>query len=117
MTMEIDALHQGQPMRNSLDPCNTCADYQKLAAENERLRVALRFYARGNHYHLDAVEEFDSVSGEPDNWLCSGLDNSETMVENGRVAQWALQDKRLDWMDGEDDETPQPIEGEVTCAT
>ena len=38
MTMEIDALHAGLPMRNSLDPCETCAEYQALAA---RLAQAL----------------------------------------------------------------------------
>ena len=35
MTMEIDALHAGQPMRNSLDPCETCAEYIALARRLE----------------------------------------------------------------------------------
>lgn len=78
------------------------------------LRTALRFYARGQHYHLDDTEEFDTVSGEPQNWLCSGC--SETMVENGRVAKSALEGTPCHWIDGDDDETPLPLAGEVTCA-
>ncbi len=54
-----------------------------LRQEIARLRTALRFYARGEHYTLDEREEFDTVSGEPQNWLCSGLEESATMVENG----------------------------------
>ena len=41
MTMEIDALHAGQPMRNSLDPCTSCADWQVLAHQVNGLRAAL----------------------------------------------------------------------------
>ena len=41
MTMEIDALHAGQPMRNSLDPCTSCADWQVLACQVNSLRAAL----------------------------------------------------------------------------
>lgn len=85
-------------------------------AELKRLRTALRFYARGEHYHLDESEEFDTVSGEPQNWLCSGREDSATMVENGRVALFALQGIDANWRDGDEDNTPQPVEGEVTCA-
>lgn len=87
----------------------TDAEWQ---AENERLRVALRFYARGEHYNLDESEEFDTVSGEPENWLCSGLDDSATMIENGRVALFALRGIETNWIDGDEDCTPQPVEGE-----
>lgn len=86
-------------------------------AEIARLRTALRFYARGDHYHLDEAEEFDTVSGEPQNWLCSGREDSSTMVENGRVALFALQGIDADWRDGDEDNTPQPVQGEVTCTT
>lgn len=85
-------------------------------AELQRLRTALRFYARGEHYVLDESEEFDTVSGEPQNWLHSGREESTTMVENGRVALFALQGIDADWRDGDEDYTPQPVEGEVTCA-
>lgn len=84
--------------------------------EIARLRTALRFYARGHHYHLDEREEFDTVSGEPQNWLCSGLEESATMVEDGRVALFALQGIDSNWRDGDDDNTPLPVEGEVSCA-
>lgn len=80
------------------------------------LRTALRFYARGQHYHLDEREEFDTVSGEPQNWLCSGLEESATMVEDGRVALFALQGIDSNWRDGDDDNTPLPVEGEVSCS-
>lgn len=42
MTMEIDALLAGQPMRNSLDPCNACADWLTLKAERDGLMQTLR---------------------------------------------------------------------------
>ena len=83
--------------------------------EIARLRTALRFYARGDHYNLDESEEFDTVSGEPQNWLCSGREDSATMVENGRVALFTLQGIDVNWRDGDDDNTPQPVEGEVSC--
>lgn len=41
MTMELDALHAGQTMRNSLDPCTSCADWQVLACQVDSLRAAL----------------------------------------------------------------------------
>lgn len=78
----------------------------------ERLLTALRFYARGEHYHLDESEEFDTVSGEPQNWLCSGREGSATMVENGRVALLALQGTDGNWRDGDDDLTPAPVNDE-----
>lgn len=80
------------------------------------LRTALRFYARGEHYHLDESEEFDTVSGEPPNWLMSGREDSATMVENGQVAKFALEGVAVNWIDGDDDETPQPLDTEVSCA-
>jgi len=79
------------------------------------LRTALRFYARGEHYHLDESEEFDTVSGEPQNWLASGRDDSATMVENGRVAKLALEGVAVNWHDGDEDNTPLPLGSEVTC--
>ncbi len=83
-----------------------------LVADNERLRIALRFYARGEHYNTDDSEEFDTVSGEPQNWLCSGREDSSTMIENGQVARCALLGKEINWIDGDEDSTPQPIYGE-----
>jgi hypothetical protein len=83
-----------------------------MKAENERLRVALRFYANREHYNLDDDEDFGTVSGEPDNWLYSGHNDSTTMVEDGTVARRTLLGEAIVWdIDGED-YTPQPIEGE-----
>lgn len=82
----------------------------------EVLLTALRFYARGEHYHVDDGEDFDTVSGEPQNWLCSGIDDSQTMIEDGRIARHALQGIAGSWIDGDEDGTPQPIENEVFAA-
>ena len=79
---------------------------------------ALRFYARGDHYHLDPEQDdgFDSVSGEPDNWLCSEREDDTTMFENGGIARRVLLGQPLNWIDGDDDEQPEPVEGEVFSA-
>ena len=84
-----------------------------LRQENELLRTALRFYANGDHYNLDEDEEFDTVSGEPQSWLCSGLEDSQTMVENGEVARYTLMGQVIGWEDDSEDHTPQPIPGEA----
>lgn len=83
-----------------------------LAEDNERLRIALRFYANGEHFNTDDKEEFDTVSGEPTNWLCSGVDGSTTMIEDGSVAAMALRGIHANWKDGDEDLTPKPIDGE-----
>ena len=83
--------------------------------EIARLRTGLRFYARGEHFNVDRAEEFDTVSGEPQNWLFSGVDGSTTMIEDGEIARRYLMDIAINWIDGDDDETPQPIDGEVSC--
>lgn len=78
------------------------------------LLTALRFYARAQHFHVDR-DRFDTVSGEPQNWLCH--DEDETMIEDGTVARLALQGVAAQWDDGGEDETPQPIDGEVFAAS
>lgn len=84
----------------------------------EPILQALRFYARQEHYHVDdstePVNEFDTVSGEPANWLHSMNDGDVTMIEDGSVARMALRGQVLNWIDGGEDETPAPIEGEAT---
>lgn len=79
--------------------------------EITRLRTALRFYARGEHFQAEDGA-FDSVSGEPENWLRSTRDDDTTMIENGKVACSALRAIDVTWIDG-DDFTPQPIDGEA----
>lgn len=80
--------------------------------------TALRFYANGSHLHIDGDHhDFDTVSGEPDNLLFSGKDDDETMLEDGGIARQALRGKPILWVDGDDDETPKPIDGEAINAT
>lgn len=90
------------------------ADRAGLVEECKRLREGLRFYAGAGHFHGDPddLDEFDSVSGEPESWLFH-CDNS-MMIENGGVARLYLRGKRANWVDGDDDDTPTPIEGEVS---
>lgn len=85
-----------------------------LVDELKRLREGLRFYAGAGHFHGDPddLDEFDSVSGEPESWLCHS--ENSLMVENGGVARLYLRGKRANWVDGDDDDTPTPIEGEVS---
>ena len=85
----------------------------RLAAEVEALRVALRFYATGEHFHLDPDEDWDSVSGEPENWLCSDREESTTMFENGTVARMTLQGKAIDWTADGEDCTPSIVPNEA----
>jgi len=85
-------------------------------AAPEGLLTALRFYARGEHFHISNSPDdpgFESVSGEPENWLCSNRDDDETMIEDGTIALKALRGAELNWRDGDDDHTPQPVEGEA----
>lgn len=52
------------------------------------LRQALQFYADGNHFIPVDPDAWDSVSGEPSNFLED--DGSTVMVEDGSVAKLAL---------------------------
>ncbi|HDR9100018.1 TPA: hypothetical protein QDB15_001144 [Burkholderia vietnamiensis] len=73
---------------------------------------ALRFYANGSHFNIDHDhQDFDTVSGEPMNWLYSTRDDDTTMIEDGSIAKAALCGKPLGF---EDPETP--LEGEVFTA-
>jgi len=80
--------------------------------DNANLRTALRFYARGEHYNTDPAEEFDTVSGEPGNWLYSGLEDSTTGIEDGGIASLALRGEFLNFQADGEDFTPDPIDGE-----
>lgn len=69
-----------------------CADIAAEAdAEIARLRTALRFYARGDHYSTDEADEFDTVSGEPQNWWCD--EAGTATVEDGSIAAMVLRDE------------------------
>ncbi|MCP3721759.1 hypothetical protein M3I53_01230 [Paraburkholderia sp. CNPSo 3272] len=73
---------------------------------------ALRFYASGDHFSIDDDhQQFDTVSGEPQNWLFSERDDDCTMVENGGIAKAVLRG-----FNGGFEEAPTAIEGEVLRA-
>lgn len=73
---------------------------------------ALRFYANGHHFNIDEDhQQFDTVSGEPQNWLFSERDDDCTMIEDGRIAKAVLQGIAAPF-----EEPPPPIEGEVFAA-
>jgi hypothetical protein len=59
-----------------------------LATESCRLQEALRWYAEGNH--LLGTDGWESVSGEPENWLASPNADEPAMVEDGFTAREAL---------------------------
>lgn len=68
------------------------------AAELERLRAALKFYADRDHFAEDIGTDWDSVSGEPANILWH--EHEAWFVEDGSIARAALsgqseQDQRL----------------------
>ncbi|WP_192903333.1 hypothetical protein [Burkholderia thailandensis] len=70
---------------------------------------ALRFYANCHHFNIDQDhQQFDTVSGEPANWLFSERDDDCTMIEDGSVARAALCGEPLAF----EDPVP-PIEGEA----
>lgn len=54
-------------------------------AEVGRLKAALKWYADGNHFVLD--DDWDTVSGEPQNWL---MGPESGMVEDGGIARTVL---------------------------
>ncbi|HDR8930474.1 TPA: hypothetical protein QDA84_000468 [Burkholderia vietnamiensis] len=73
---------------------------------------ALRFYAHGHHFSIDDDhQQFDTVSGEPQNWLMSERDDDCTMIEDGSIAKAALCGGELGF-----EEPTKPVEGEVLIA-
>ena len=74
-------------------------------AEISRLRQALRFYAHKLHFEIHDQLAWDTVSGEPSNFLCDSADTAT--VENGWIARSALRGEPLDF-----EEELAPIEGE-----
>lgn len=60
----------------------------ELAAQVEKMRGALSFYAEGSHFVLADPEAWDTVSGEPPNYY---EDESNTAtIEDGSIAKAAL---------------------------
>lgn len=90
------------------------AKYDGMGQANERLRVALRFYANGHHFAPSDPMQWESVSGEPDNWLCD--DAGLATIEDGSIAKMVLRGQEIEWDEFDDDVQPTPIEGESESA-
>lgn len=54
----------------------------------DALEAALRFYAAGDHFNLSDPGQWDTVTGEPQNFWCD--DAGTATVEDGTVARMAL---------------------------
>jgi hypothetical protein len=61
MTMEIDALHAGLLMRNGLDPCNTCAEWQVLKRQVESLKAALQAVLDTHDQEAKAQQAYETA--------------------------------------------------------
>lgn len=64
--------------------------YDQLLENYKKVKKALEFYASGDHAHLDPAEHWDTVSGEGTNILFSGIEDSESFVEDGSYAKHVL---------------------------
>ena len=69
---------------------NTLHDQQSRL---DAMKAALKFYAEGEHFVLSNEDAWDTVSGEPLNFLHhdDGFGESEGFVEDGSIARAALQ--------------------------
>jgi hypothetical protein len=117
MVIRIRAKQASKPKHSPL-PVDTFQWPQQLAVEAgardehelpQSVLDALRFYAHGHHYNIDSDhQQFDTVSGEPQNWLFSERDDDCTMIEDGSIARAAL------CGGGQGFEEPTtPVEGEI----
>ncbi|HBO82074.1 DUF551 domain-containing protein [Cupriavidus sp. UBA2534] len=76
----------------------------------EGILDALRFYANGSHFNIADDTAWDTVSGEPQNFLCD--EAGTATVEDGSIAKLALQGKFFT-----DQEYQEPsVQGEVFTA-
>ncbi|WP_231892080.1 hypothetical protein [Burkholderia sp. MSMB1589WGS] len=91
------------------EACSGATSSQPVAALPQPVLDALRFYANGHHFYIDRDhQDFDTVSGEPVNWLYSERDDDITMIEDGSIAKAALCGGVLG-----SEEPEKPLEGEV----
>jgi hypothetical protein len=75
---------------------------QSQRDEIGRLTAGLKWYAEGNHYVLD--DDWDTVSGEPQEWLCGP---ESGMIEDGGVARTILAGGHM--VEGDDDLIAEPL--------
>lgn len=78
---ETHRTHEVRPYEDA------CLEHE-AADEIELLRAALQFYAAKEHFILSDAAEWDTVSGEPQNWWCDGAGTAT--VEDGSIAAMAL---------------------------
>ena len=67
---------------------NAAAQVAAQRADLLKLRDALQFYARGDHFMLSDKDAWDTVSGEPQNLWCD--EAGTATVEDGSIAKAAL---------------------------
>jgi hypothetical protein len=84
---EIEAIKQALAACNPAAMAAVLAHIEEQAAEIERLRAALKFYAEGDHFIFDR-DEWDTVSGEPQNFWCD--EAGTATVEDGTIAKLML---------------------------
>jgi len=68
---------------------------EEAAAEIERLRAGLKFYADGDHMALSDPNAWDTVTGEPQNWYCDGAGTAT--LEDGTIAKQVLAGHEMKW--------------------
>jgi hypothetical protein len=73
------------------------AQIASLTARNKELEQCLQFYARGNHFTQTDPLQWDSVSGEPPNFLCD--DQGLATIEDGSLARMAMEGVKINWED------------------
>ena len=56
--------------------------------EIQTLRTALQWYADGEHFNKADPDQWDTVSGEPQNWWCD--EAGTATVEDGSIAKMTL---------------------------
>lgn len=94
--------------KNSLTPAIAAAELLPTTLPKDVLD-ALRFYAHGHHYSIDDDHQsFDTVSGEPVNWMFSEKADDATMLEDGGIARAVLTGRSAAF-----EEPIEPVEGEV----
>ncbi|MBB2928349.1 hypothetical protein [Paraburkholderia silvatlantica] len=100
------------PWEEALEAIENVAPAATAPTVPQAVLDALRFYAHGHHYTIDEDhQQFDTVSGEPQNWLCSERDDDCTMIEDGSIARSALCGGILGFEEG-----TVPLDGEVLLA-
>ncbi|MBR8043139.1 hypothetical protein KDW40_01940 [Burkholderia cenocepacia] len=106
----LDAMYEAAFYEAPAVPANAAQALPTIVSQT--VLDALRFYAHGHHYNIDDDhQQFDTVSGEPPNWLHSERDDDCTMIEDGSIARAALCGGVLGW-----EEPTQPVEGEALRA-